>query len=291
MKQRVKGYYGHRCISLLIVLFALPFISCILSSCELKEDSGAPATIGGLNYYLYHNHSATIDWGNTWSGALDIPSVVNYNGKTYIVNCMAAGAFVGSTGLTKVRIPKTIDHIIFHYLGVDGNSAVSPYEMNLFAGCTALESIEVDKDNPFLCSDDGVLFSKDKTQLYAYPAGAKRENYTIPEGATSISNGAFAFCETLQILDVPESVQLLRESVFSSTHLKAVILRGTFPKGLHEGSFAGMDAATVIYVQQSEIENFKKVYSGTVLPLGRSVSVVSCAWPVRYNRACCPKKR
>ena len=218
-------------------ILALAILSCIIFSCD-KEGEGNPVTIDGLNYYLY-SQSAVIDWGNTASGVLVIPSEVNYNGKKYIVKGMAAGAFTRCTELTKVIIPKTIDQIVNH--GFNGmNGAISPDYMNPFAGCTAL-----DKDNPIMCSVDGVLFSKDKTRLYAYPAGAKRESYTIPESVTWIGANAFAV----------------------SQNLSTLIFRGTVTGYIPEAAFTGMNATAVIYVQQSEIEKFQKVFPGTVLPL------------------------
>lgn len=246
-----------------LLVFAV--LSCILFSCE-KEDTGLPVTIDGLNYCLFHGNMAIIDSNKTWEGELNIPETIEDKGESYTVKGIMVFSFNGCTGLTKVRIPETIDRIIFHALN-GMNGAVSSDETNLFGGCTALESIEVDKANSILSSVDGVLFNKDRTHLYSYPAGAKQENYTIPEGTTSIGNSAFAFCESLQILDIPKSVQHIGSSAFMCTHLKAIIIRGTFPKGLHKESFEGVDAATIIYVQQSEIEKFKKVYSGTVLPL------------------------
>ena len=157
---------------------------------------------------------------------------------------MAAGAFTRSTELTKVIIPKTIDEIVHHVLN-GMNGAISPDYMNPFAGCTALESIEVDKDNPFMCSVDGVLFSKDKTRLYAYPAGAKRESYTISETITWIGANAFAF----------------------SQNLSTLFFRGTVTGDIPEDAFEGMNTTTVIYVQQSEIEKVQKVFPGTVLAI------------------------
>ena len=224
-----------------LLVFAV--LSCLMFSCEKDEDEGHPVTIDGLKYYLY-SQSAVIDWGNTSSGVLMIPSEVNYNGEKYIVKGMAAGAFTRSTELTKVIIPKTIDEIIHHVLN-GTNGAISPDYMNPFAGCTALESIEVDKDNPFMCSVDGVLFRKDKTRLYAYPAGAKRESYTIPESVTWIGANAFSY----------------------SQNLSTLIFRGTVTGDIPEDAFEGMNTTTVIYVQQSEIEKVQKVFPGTVLAI------------------------
>ena len=224
-------------------LLVFTVLSCLMFSCEKDEDEGHPVTIDGLKYYLY-SQSAVVDWGNTSSGVLMIPSEVNYNGKKYIVKGMAAGAFTRSTELTKVIIPKTIDEIVHHVLN-GMNGAISPDYMNPFAGCTALESIEVDMYNPFMCSVDGVLFSKDKTRLYAYPAGAKRESYTISETITWIGANAFAF----------------------SQNLSTLFFRGTVTGDIPEDAFEGMNTTTVIYVQQSEIEKVQKVFPGTVLAI------------------------
>ena len=161
----------------------------------------------------------------------------------------------------------------------------------------ALESVEVDEDNPIMSSEGGILYSKDKTQLYCYPAGMQQEEYAIPENITWIGCGAIADnhyisslimpnsvtycgsicdkCESLKVLDIPESVQDFGESVFRWTHLEKLVIRGTFPNGLRKDTFYFMDDATILYVQQSEIEKFKKVFSGTVLPLEEYVSNIN----------------
>ena len=245
MGKRIICNYGNRSRLLLKALFVLAFVPGIVSSCE-KEDTGLSVTIDGLKYYLYHSNKAIIDSNKnnkSWEGELSIPETVEYQGESYIVKGMVCNAFRFCTGLTKVRIPKTIDQIA-HRIG-GGNGEASPYAMNPFVGCYALESIEVDEDNLFMCSVDGVLFSKDMTRLYAYPAGAKRENYTIPESVTWLGQEVFGY----------------------NKHLSSLTFRGTFPDDIRYDTFFCMDTTTVIYVHQSEIEKFKKVYSGKVLPL------------------------
>ena len=171
----------------------------------------------------------------------------------------------------------------------------------------------MDEANPSMCSINGVLFSKDKTQLYCYPAGAKRETYSVPDGVKWLCAEAFAFnsyltsinmpnsvtnmcfgtfccckslnsirlsenikrisaytfekCESLHFLDFPESVMSFEERVFSWSPIKTIVIRGTFPEGLRNDTFYFMDDEVIIYVQPSEVEKFKKVFTGTVLPL------------------------
>lgn len=216
-------------------------------------------TIDGLWYFIYKpSHLAMLANYNQWTGKLDIPEQVSYEGEEYTVDRIEWLAFNQCQTLTKVRIPKTVRDIE-HYAGYEDCK-------NPFDGCSSLESIEVDKDNPRMCSVDGVLFSKDKTMLYCYPAGVKSESYTVPDGVTWIGSGAFGY-NGLTLLDIPESVKGFGEGVFRWTHLKKIAIRGTFPNGLRNDTFDAMDEATVLYVRQSEIEKFKKVFSGTILPL------------------------
>ena len=242
---------------------------------------------------------------NSWEGELDIPEQVAYNDETYTVDRIEWLAFDFCKTLTKVRIPKTVVKIQ-HY---DGYEACK----NPFRNCTSLENIEVDEANPSMCSVNGVLFSKDKTQLYCYPAGAKRGTYSVPDGVKWLCGNAFAFnsyltsiympnsvtnmafgtfsnckslnsirlsenikqisaytfekCESLHFLDFPESVMSFAESVFRWSPIKTIVIRGTFPEGLRSDTFYFMDDEVIIYVQPSEVEKFKKVFTGTVLPL------------------------
>jgi len=278
--------------------------------------NGWNVSIDGFNYFLYpDSHTAELNNKNSCSGELDIPTEVSYKGQTYAVNGMIISAFSDCTQLTKVRIPKTIDHVVHHVLSEDPKigGAVSPYYMNPFTGCTALESIEVDEENPIFSSDGGVLFNKDKTRLYGYPAGARQTSYTIPESITWFGDCAFAnnqylttltipnsvtrlgsavcsgcanlktvrlpenitliaaysfeSCPKLKFLDIPESVQSFEEYVFRWTPFEAIVFRGTFPNGLRKDTFYLLDASTILYVQRSEIDKFKAVFSGQVLPL------------------------
>lgn len=51
--------------------------------------------------------------------------------------------------------------------------------------------VVVDEDNPYLLSQDGVLFNKDKTELIWYPYGKEDKTYTVPHGVKRIGRRAF----------------------------------------------------------------------------------------------------
>ena len=140
--------------------------------------------IGGLSYSLESDEAMLDNNNRNWDGELVIPSEVEYEGKTYTVTKIAWLAFNHCTTLSKVTIPHTITEI-WHYAGYEACK-------NPFDGCVNLERIDVDEENPSMCSEDGVLFSKDKTQLYAYPGGDKRETYVVPANVVWIGGDAFS---------------------------------------------------------------------------------------------------
>lgn len=59
-----------------------------------------------------------------------------------------------------------------------------------FNGCRKLENIFVDHKNPNYCSQDGVLFDKQRTVLHCFPGG-KDEDYAIPNTVKLLKTNSF----------------------------------------------------------------------------------------------------
>lgn len=76
-------------------------------------------------------------------------------------------------------------------------------------------STEVTEEDLANAVDDefGVKYSKDWKILLKAPAGLKGE-YSIREGVKVIGNGAFAFCNSITIINIPNSVATIGESAF-----------------------------------------------------------------------------
>lgn len=318
----------------------IKLIVSIVCVSALSNASAQNVTIDGLKYYLYpETHEAAIDYGNTWSGELILPSEVSYNGDSYTVNGISHGAFRFCKELTRVRIPKTIDRVIHHVLTDDPHvmGSVSSDCMNPFEGCTALESIEVDDENPIMRSIGGILFNKDGTRLYAYPGGMKAESYAVPDGVTwigfvafssnehlvtvelpasvsmlcggcfdgcgrlvsvelpegithleaymfrncsclksieiprsvtSLGEQVFYDCSSLKVIDVPSNVTFIGSISFSHCKLDALIIRGTLDSQcVNRYLLSGLDKSSTLYVPATEIDRYKELFTGTVLPL------------------------
>lgn len=179
------------------------------------EDAYEDVVVDGMNFTLRKAFHEAMLTRTKWVGEVRIPSELIYEGQTYSVTSIDNDAFTDNTTLTKVYIPQTIKGMDF-YSGIN---------MNPFAGCSALKSIEVEEGNPILCTVDGVLFNKEKTRLYCFPAADSRTSYTVPKGVTWIEGSAFAYNHHLVSISLPDEVTSLGASAFyDCTNLEEVNL-------------------------------------------------------------------
>ncbi|MBR3704977.1 MAG: leucine-rich repeat protein [Oscillospiraceae bacterium] len=144
-------------------------------------------------------------------------------------------AFSGCSALAKVAIPDSVTRIGRQaFADCDSltrvliSDKVTEIEVCAFSRCSKLTEIVVDSGNEYYSSLNGVLFGKDQTTLITYPAGMTQTNYTIPDGVTMISGGAFEDCRSLVSISVPDSVVYVGSSAFSGcTRLATVYYYGT----------------------------------------------------------------
>ena len=107
-------------------------------------------------------------------------------------------AFLDCTSITSVRIPFTVAKI--------GKGA--------FAGCTSIAFFDVPLGNEHYASRGGIVFSKDGTAIVAFPAGKKKEEFTIPNDVATIGDWAIAFCPGLRNAAIPDSVTSIGDAAF-----------------------------------------------------------------------------
>ena len=107
------------------------------------------------------------------------------------------GAFYHCESLTSITIPKNVKSI--------GN--------RVFSACYDLKSILVDKSNSSYASLDGILYSKDMTQLLACP-GAKAGALIVLDGVVTIGEYAFELNKALTSVTLPDTVTSIKECAF-----------------------------------------------------------------------------
>ena len=138
-----------------------------------------------------------------------IPSV--YNGQP--VTSIGYYAFYECTNLTSITIPNSITNIreaafmnCSSLTSITIPDSVINISDNAFCRCSSLTEISVSANNAYYCSENGVLFNKEKTELICYPADKTEASYSIPSGVTSIAPYAFYWCSSLTSVTIPASM-------------------------------------------------------------------------------------
>ena len=115
-----------------------------------------------------------------------------------------------------------------------------------FANCNSLIGIYVDPENQTFCDVDGILFTKDKTIIWQFPAG-KAGTYLIPDTVKIIQWGAFSGCARLTDVTIPEGVSSINPQTFSDcSALKSVTIPYSV-KSIGDYAFRGCSNLTDIY--------------------------------------------
>ena len=119
-------------------------------------------------------------------------------------------------------------------------------------GCAALSEIDVDAQNSYFQSADGVLFDKGMSNLLQFPGG-KAGDFSVPQGVKQIAYGAFSECAYLTNVFIPTSVTNVGNAAFyDSDGLSGVYFRGNAP-AFGENVF---DSGTLYYLTNTAGWNF-----------------------------------
>ena len=200
--------------------------------------------------------SVTIEQGVTSIGAYAFMCCRSLTSVTIPSSVTSIGyeAFEFCDSLTSVTIPNSVTSIggeAFYncssLTSVTIPSSVTSIGYKAFSGCSSLTDINVDPDNKDWCSVDGVLFSKDRKTLAAFPGGRTGE-YQCPDGVTSIGFSAFSYCSSLTSVTIPNSVTSIGgEAFYNCSSLTSVTIPSSVTS-IGYKAFSGCSSLTDINV-------------------------------------------
>jgi len=135
------------------------------------------------------------------------------------VTSIGNAAFMDCKSLTSIHIPESVTQIKpFAFIRCEKLTSITLPNAaivadNSFCACALLKEFVASEDNLSYSTVDGVLFSKDKKKLFAFPAG-KSKSYLIPDGVTTIGAYAFWRCKELTSVTLPKSVKTIGDDAF-----------------------------------------------------------------------------
>lgn len=96
-----------------------------------------------------------------------------------------------------------------------------------FLGSENIVSVNVDSENKYYSSLDGVFYNKEKTELIYYPKGKADESFTAPKTVKVICDNAF-YQTSVKNVALPEGLEIIGNSAFwSNKTLQSINLPST----------------------------------------------------------------
>lgn len=183
----------------------------VLGSELNASDSDDMFTSGDFTCRLMEDGVAITGYNGKDASHVDIPQTIN--GLEVVEINYENGGFY-KTGVESVTLPNSLKRIkgsLFYRTGVSTlhipKSVEFVYSEPFFKSNT-FKGYTVDPDNQYYTAVDGVLFTKDMKTLVSYPECAERDEYVIPEGVETISEGAFAYSAwNLKHVTLPSSMK------------------------------------------------------------------------------------
>lgn len=177
------------------------------------------------------------------------------------VTSIGSSAFSGCTGLTNLIIPDNVTSIgdgafsdCTSLMGITIPDRVDTIGSYAFTRCSSLSFIDVSTGNTSYCSVDGVLFSKDRTELISYPHGKAADSYVIPDSVTVIADSAFYGSANLTSITIPNTITEIGSSTFTGcTSLTDITIPGSVTS-IGDEAFYNCSSLTDVYYSGSEAE-------------------------------------
>lgn len=147
-----------------------------------------------------------------------------------------------------------------------------------FEDCSSLESYFVSDGNPAFSTIDGILYNKDQTELWSYPASKTDKTYVFPSSVTSVKPHAFCGNTSLKSITIPHKVVSMGGAVFAGcSSLDSVVISYNV-KGIYNSTFAGCSSLSYVEMGPSveEIDSyaFFNCTSLRSITIPRSVSLI-----------------
>ena len=149
---------------------------------------------GDVTYWIYGHSVATARLNGSHNAApkdIEIPAEIKGIPVTgFVMNCnLNAGT---------VKLPASIESIDVNYDLQYDNTAY----------------YEVSEDNPCFVSVDGIIYTKDMTELIKVPSNYEKTKIVVPDSVKKLRTGAFHSLKNVESVELPDGIEAISRNAF-----------------------------------------------------------------------------
>ena len=204
--------------------------------------------INGINYYLDLSTETASVCPGSYSGNVNIPSQVTYDGVTYTVTSIRGQSFPRSK-VTSVTIP----------------SSVTKLEEESFSGFTGIIHItDLEAWCKVWVHPAAFMDEKGKDNYHRlYLNGVEITDLVIPSGVTSISTNTFSYCTSITSVNILNSVESIGSQAFYNCSGLTSVTIANGVTSIGNSAFYGCSGLTSVTIPSSVTSIGSSAFSGT----------------------------
>lgn len=190
-----------------IILVCFAFVCCL----RMLAVPGTTFYRGQLGFYIISETEKTVsafipsNYQKTTVNVKIPETVLSTTLQEYTV--IRVGGLDNCPKLETVSVPKTVKDFTWE-LGA------LPFSNN--ENSPKLRAINIDPENPYFTSVDGVVYDKEVSTLLIAPGG--KNTITIPNGVKTIAKNSFAYAENIENVYFSDTVERIEEYAFYRCH-------------------------------------------------------------------------
>lgn len=226
------------CKKLLTVLLAAVVLFILLPMTAFAAQGETGATADGFEWVETEDLGAKITGYTGTATEITIPGTVDNNGTSLTVWEIGSNAFSGNNTITAVTIPESVGYIGMRafwnctgLMAITIPAAVWYIDEQAFDGCTSIATVTFGAGSSLDFIGGGAFSDTAITSI------------NLPDGVTTIREGAFMGCNKLTSIDIPNGVTSISIETFDGCSALTSI---TIPSGVTSIGYDAFDGCAAL---------------------------------------------